>query len=123
MQTAQILSILISLGLLALVLDFVRRGLLKEKYSVLWLASIFTVLVLALWKGLLLKLATLVGVAYPPTLLFIVSFVFIVLLLLHFSVVISILTEKNKTLAQEFAILKESVERGERESQREEGNG
>ncbi|HHD11887.1 MAG TPA: DUF2304 domain-containing protein [Deltaproteobacteria bacterium] len=105
----QIISILISLALFVAVIDLIRRGLLKEKYSVLWLASMFFVIVLAVWKDLLAKVSVLVGVAYPPALLFLVAFLFVILILLHYSVAISSLSERNKVLAQEIALLKNRI--------------
>ncbi len=105
----QIISIAISLVLFVAVIDLIRRGLLKEKYSVLWLASMLFVIVLAVWKELLARVSMLVGVAYPPTLLFLVAFLFVILILLHYSVAISSLSEKNKILAQEIALLKNRI--------------
>jgi hypothetical protein len=109
MQGGQIISFAVSVLLLVVVIDFIRRGLLKEKYSILWLASIFAIAVFSLWRGLLHKVAEIVGVAYPPSLLFLVAFAFVLLILLHYSVVISILHEKSKTLAQELALLKAAL--------------
>jgi hypothetical protein len=106
MDLYQVLSILASLALFAFVIDFIRRGLLKEKYSVLWLAATLAITVLAVKKSLLDTIARQLGVAYPPSLLFLVAFVFVLLIMLHFSVVISILHEKNKILAQELTLLK-----------------
>ncbi|MHC4278331.1 MAG: DUF2304 domain-containing protein [Planctomycetota bacterium] len=106
MQAVQILSLAVSIVLLVVVIDFIRRGLLKEKYSILWLASIFAIIVFSLWKSLLHKVAGLLGVAYPPSLLFLVAFAFVLLILLHYSVVISVLTDRNKRLTQELTLLK-----------------
>lgn len=105
----QIFSIIASLVLFSLVIDFIRRGLLKEKYSVLWLAATSVITILSLKKGLLDSFAGYLGVAYPPSLLFLVAFIFILLITLHFSVVISIFHEKNKLLAQELALLKDAM--------------
>ena len=105
----QIISIVISLVLFAAVIDLIRRGLLKERYSVLWLISMFLVVVLSLWKELLSTISAMVGVAYPPALLFLVAFLFVILILLHYSVAISSLSEKNKILAQEIALLKDRL--------------
>lgn len=110
MQTMQIVAILVSIFLFVVVIDFVRRGLLKEKYSVLWLTLTLMVFVLSLWQEILHKIAELVGVAYPPTLLFLVAFMFVIMILLHFSVAISTLTEKSKILSQELTLLKEEIE-------------
>lgn len=111
MYIYQILSILISIALFAFVIDFIRRGLLKEKYSVLWLACTVVIFILSVKKDLLDMIAGFLGVAYPPSLLFLVAFVFVLLILFHFSVVISIFHEKNKSLTQEIALLKNMIEK------------
>ncbi len=105
----QLISIVVVIVLFVLVIDFIRRGLLKEKYSVLWLILIAVVGLFAVWRDLLDRVALLVGVKYPPSLLFLMAFVFVLLILLHFSVVISVLTERNKKLAQEVAIIKDEL--------------
>jgi hypothetical protein len=105
----QILAVAGALLLLVFVVDFVRRGLLKEKYSVLWLTSALAILVLALRKHLLDTIAGYLGVDYAPSLLFLVAFLFIMLIILHFSVVISILHDKNKVLTQEITLLKHAL--------------
>lgn len=112
MSIVSIISIIGGIALYVLVIDFVRRNLLKEKYSVLWLALSVAVMVLAIWNRLLDKIAGYVGVAYPPSLLFFIAFLFVLLILLHFSVVVSILYDKNKTLIQEIALLKSVIEDG-----------
>ena len=106
----RVISIVIAIVLFVMVIDFIRRGLLKEKYAVLWLAAIGAVGIFAVWRGLLDRVASWVGVAYPPSFLFLIGLVFILMILLHFSVVISILTERNKNLAQEVALLKAKVD-------------
>jgi len=109
MYLYQILAIVGALVLFVFVVDFVRRGLLKEKYSVLWLASALVILVLAIRKHLLDTIAGWLGVSYAPSLLFLVAFLFIMLIILHFSVVISIFHDKNKVLTQEIALLKNTL--------------
>lgn len=109
MYLYQAFSIIGALILFGFVIDFIRRGLLKEKYSVLWLASALAVLVLAIKKDLLDRISLFLGVDYPPSLLFLVAFLFVLLIILHFSVVISIFHEKNKILTQELTLLKNSL--------------
>lgn len=109
MYLFQIIAIIGSVALFAFVIDFIRRGLLKEKYSVLWIISALVIMALSVKKGLLDAIAGLLGIAYPPSLLFLVAFTFILLINLHFSVVISILHEKNKALVQELTLLKNSL--------------
>lgn len=105
----QIFSIIGSLVLFGLIINFIRLGILKEKYSVLWLGCALAVLILSVRKGLLDYFALKLGIAYPPSLLFLVAFMFVLLIILHFSVVISIFHEKNKVLSQEIALLRNAL--------------
>jgi hypothetical protein len=103
----QIVS-LVGAGLLLLfVLELVRRRRLLERYALLWLFSAAVVLLLGAWTGLLQKLADAAGIAYPPSALFGVAFLFVLVLLLHFSVAVSKLTDQTKVLAQRLALLEE----------------
>jgi hypothetical protein len=89
----------------ALIFELVRRKRLMERYALLWLLAGITVLVLAVWKGLLTKLSNAVGIYYPPSFLFAVAFVFVLAMLVHFSTTISRLSDQNKVLAQRVALL------------------
>jgi hypothetical protein len=110
MDIVKLLAIAGSAGVLFLVLELIRRGRLKERYSLLWLAAGAVLLVLSLSRELLEAFARLVGIYYPPSLLFLVAFVFLLLITLHFSAVISGLAEKNKHLAQEIALLRQALD-------------
>ena len=120
MQIVQVFAIIFSLGILVGVVDLIRRGMLKEQYALLWLASAIVLLVLSMWRGLLDTIALAVGVAYPPALLFFVAFLFLLLIVLHFSVIISSFSEKNKRLSQEVAILKTLFEEYKKKDDRRE---
>jgi hypothetical protein len=105
----QIVAIVGALGLLVTILELVRQRRLLERYALLWLFSGVVMLALALWRGALEKLASLVGIADPPNALFFVALGFVLLLLLHFSVAVSRLTDQTKVLAQRLALLEERV--------------
>jgi len=110
MDIVKILAIAGSATLLVLVLELIRRGRLKERYSLLWLFSGIVLLVLSLSRSLLEYFSRLIGIYYPPSLLFLIAFVFLLLITLHFSAVISGLSEKNKRLTQDIALLHQAVE-------------
>jgi len=101
----QLLAIAGSAGLLMLVLELVRRRRFLERYAILWLLAAFVLLALAIWKGLLSTLAGAVGIIYPPNALFLVAFGFVLVLLLHFSLAVSRLSDQSKVLAQRLALL------------------
>jgi hypothetical protein len=110
MQLVQILSITVSLMIMISVIEFIRRGAFKERYAILWLFASVILLILSIWRNLLHYLAQLFGFYYPPSFLFLVGFGFLMLITLHFSMVISSLSEKNKKLAQEIGLMKDELE-------------
>jgi hypothetical protein len=110
MDLLKLLAIIGSLALLVVVVELIRRGRLKERYSLLWLLSGAVLLLLSASRTTLEYLSHLVGIFYPPSFLFLIAFLFLLLITLHFSVVISGLSEKNKRLAQELAILRQEMQ-------------
>jgi hypothetical protein len=95
-----------------LIFELIRRKHLMERYALLWLLAGLTVLVLALWKGLLSTLAHAAGITYLPSALFAVAFLFVVVMLVHFSMTISRLSDQNTILAQRLALLQQRLDRG-----------
>jgi hypothetical protein len=88
-----------------LIFELVRRKRLMERYAILWLVAGATVLVLGVWQGLLTTLAHAVGIYYAPSALFAVAFLFVLIMLVHFSMTVSKLSDENKILAQRLALL------------------
>ena len=111
MDRSIILTIIASVGALVFVLELVRRRRLREEYSLLWLGTALAMLILSAWRDLLHGLAALVGIAYPPNLLFLLALLFILFILLYFSTVITRLTQENKESAQQIALLRHDIER------------
>lgn len=101
----QVLAIVVSSLLLVGVLELVRRRAFLERYALLWLLSALVLLGLSAWQDALQELAGLVGIAYPPNALFLIAFGFVLLLLLHFSVAVSHLSDQTKVLSQRLALL------------------
>ena len=106
----QIVSIAATLALFVVVFELVRRRRLMERYALLWLFSTVVLLGLALWKQLLERVATAIGIFYAPSALFVVAFGFILVMLLHFSLVISRLSDQTKVLAQRVGLLQHEVD-------------
>jgi hypothetical protein len=110
MDLVQILAVLGSGAVFSVVIELIRRGSLKERYSLLWLFASIVMLVLSMSRALLEHVARVLGIYYSPSFLFLIAFLFLLLITLHFSVVISGLSEKNKRLAQEIALLRKEME-------------
>jgi hypothetical protein len=106
----QVLAIVVTAGLFVLVFELVRQRRLLERYALLWLFSSAVLLALSVWRGALEELASAVGIFYAPSALFAVAFGFVLVLLLHFSLVISRLAEQTKVLAQRIGLLQHEVD-------------
>jgi hypothetical protein len=106
----QLLAIVVTAGLFILVFELVRQRRLLERYALLWLFSSAVLLALSIWRGALEELASAVGIFYAPSALFAVAFGFVLVLLLHFSLVISRLAEQTKILAQRVGLLQHEVD-------------
>jgi hypothetical protein len=102
---AQIIAILVTVLMLALVIDLVRRRRLVERYALLWMLAASFLVVLAVWNGGLNFIADLAGIKSPPNALFLLGLAVIFGLLLNFSIAFSRLSEETKILAQEVARL------------------
>jgi hypothetical protein len=109
MDRTVVVSIVAALALMLAVLELVRRRRLREEYSMLWLLTAVAVVVLAGSRELLASLSALMGIHYPPSALMVIGFGFLTLTTLHYSSVVSRLSDENKTLAQEMAILRWQV--------------
>jgi hypothetical protein len=107
-------AVLATIALLIIVFDLVRRRRLLERYALVWMAVTILLLALSAWAGLLDRVADAIGIDYPPSALFAAAFGFVIVLLLHFSVAVSRLTDQSKVLAQRVALLEHRLARQER---------
>ena len=97
-----------SIVLLLVVFELIRSRRLRERYALLWLLTGVVLLALSAWRGGLNTIARWVGVeTYPPAILFAVASFFILAVLLHYSTVISKLSDQNSILAQRIALLEQ----------------
>jgi hypothetical protein len=112
----RLVALVASLGLLVIVLDLVRRRRLLERYALVWLAVTVVLIVVTLWDRILDGISSLIGVAYPPSALFVIAFGFVIFLLLHFSVAVSKLSDQSRVLAQQLSLLEERMRRQEERS-------
>ncbi len=109
MDLLKILAIAGNVAVLIVVIELIRRGKLKERYSILWLLAAAVLIILSSSRYLLELISHALGIYYAPSFLFLIAFLFLLLITLHFSVVISGLSEKNKKLAQEIALMRQEL--------------
>ena len=95
-----------SVLLVLVVFELMRSRRLRERYALLWLVTGAVLVALSAWRGGLNTIAAWLGVrGYPPAVLFAVGLLFVILVLLHYSTVISRLSDQNVILAQRLALL------------------
>jgi hypothetical protein len=99
------IGIAISVMLLLVVLELVRRKRLSEEYSFLWVVGALLVLVLSVRRDLLDRTARWLGVYYPPSLLLLVLLVVVFIGSLSISVVLSRHRRQIERLVEDCAIL------------------
>jgi hypothetical protein len=101
-----IAATIVSIAMLLVVFELIRSRRLRERYALLWLATGIVLVVLSAWRGGLNTIAGWFGVrGYPPAVLFAVGLLFVIVVLLHYSTVISRLVDQNTILAQRLALL------------------
>jgi len=106
---AQIISIIASFGFLVYIAFLIIKGKLRVEYSIIWVISSLIIIVFSFWRSALGLLASWLGIYSGINLAFAGSIFAMLIYLLHLSIVASRLSEQNKTLAQQIALLKEKL--------------
>jgi len=105
----QVLLIFGAIVLFAMIVWLIKNKKIEVKYSIIWLAFSATMILFAVFPYLVLVLGDISGVANPVNFIFMTLFVFILLILLSVSAVISGFSTKIKRLAQANALLEKRV--------------
>ena len=101
-------------GLIAMfaLVRLVRQRRSVARYSLWWLGAGVALLVLSIFPGLLDWFSGVIDVRYPPTTLLVVAIGFLALVVAHTTWELSRLEDRTRTLAQEVALLHETISRG-----------
>ena len=110
-MTPNILAAMTAVIIVVFIIDLLRRGVLKEKYAVLWLFFAAAALFFALVPSALYWLTAQLGVETPSNLLFFITIVLLVLVSVQISYELSRNEAKIRRLAEEIALLEEKTRR------------
>ncbi len=110
MRPISVLVIVVAVMIAFTVVYYVRRWQLKEQYSILWLALAALMVVTAALPNLVEWFAARLDVIYAPSVLFFLALSFVAVMLFHYSLEISRLSDQNRDLAQEVGLLRASIE-------------
>lgn len=98
-----------AIAIVLIVFELVRRRKLREEYSWVWIVTSIAIVVLALNQNLLLTLTGWIGAASSASTLFFGAIIFLIGLAVQFSIRLSRLTHRQRTLAQRLALLEEEL--------------
>lgn len=116
-------SFLISLSFAATILYLIRNQKLKEQYALLWLTLSAMMMILSLFPSILDDLAGLIHIEYAPSLLYLLSVVGILFILLHLTIAVSSLTQRNVELIQTIALHERKIDALMKQNELQEGKG
>ncbi len=119
----QIISIIVSVALLIFAVRLIVKGKLRAEYAIFWIAVTTCLVLFSFWRDGLQFFSDLFGVYDAPNLVFLVALFGVFVYLLHFSIVISLLKEKNKNMAQDLALMKQKLEMLDKEFGKSENYG
>jgi len=100
--------VLLSIGIIFVVLVFklLISGKMSERTSLPWIACSFFIIILSAFPYTIDKVAKIIHIDYPPTLLFLVAILILFLLVLYQSIHLSVLQHKILELAQAVSIMR-----------------
>jgi hypothetical protein len=105
----RLVAMSLAILVLVVVLELVRRRKLREEYSWVWVATSILLLVLAWERNVLIAFTHWIGAVSTVSALFFGAFLFLLALVLQFSVRLSRLTHRHRTLGQRVALLEEEL--------------
>jgi len=118
MRTYHLAVVLMGIGLAIGILYLVRRDHIYIRQGVFWIAIAFFSLVFALWPVLIDRIGSFLGIAYPPTLLFLGAIIVLILKALLGDIALTKLQRDLRRLNQRIALLEAEIpEQGARTSE------
>ena len=105
--------------LVGIIIELIRQDRLKEHYAIIWLLTAVSIFIFGIWPNSLNVVSRIVRLHHLTT-LFLVAFLFLLAIVLHFTLAISQLFDRNRRLTQEVAWLRFELEQV-RETKRSDG--
>ena len=105
--------------LVGIIIELIRQDRLKEHYAIIWLLTAVSIFIFGIWPNSLNVISRIVRLHHLTT-LFLVAFLFLLAIVLHYTLAISQLFDRNRRLTQEVAWLRFELEQV-RETKRSDG--
>jgi len=95
--------------LVGIIIELIRQDRLKEHYAIIWLLTAVSIFIFGIWPNSINVVSRIVRLHHLTT-LFLVAFLFLLAIVLHYTLAISQLFDKNRRLTQEVAWLRFELE-------------
>jgi hypothetical protein len=95
--------------LVGIIIELIRQNRLKEHYAIIWLLTAVSIFIFGIWPDTLNMISRIVRLHHLTT-LFMVAFLFLLAIVLHFTLAISQIFDRNRRLTQEVAWLRFELE-------------
>lgn len=106
----RVFYLVVGLSFMLFVFQQVKKNELSEKESFFWIFGSIVIFILSVFPNVVKFLSEILNIEYPPSLLFLISIIFILLLIFRLTRHVSLLKEQNKELAQLVCILQKQVD-------------
>lgn len=105
----QVFFMIIVLVFLVFIVQLLKKNKINLKYTLLWLFATLILLIISIFPKIMYVLAKLVGVETPINIALILSGIFVVLILISITSIVSELNKKLRNLIQEFSLLSKEL--------------
>lgn len=109
MNSIQWISIIIASLFFLQIIYLTSKHKLQDQQAFFWIMISISSLIIAILIPLLNHIASLLGISYMPTLIFLLAFIFILNILMYQNTLLSKQQDKLKSLVQEVAFLKKEL--------------
>ena len=108
-QRIEWIAIVGCLFLYGFIFELIRSNRLKERYSLIWFFSVTVLFFFSLNREWLHSVSRWMGVYYAPVIVILMVLFFMLVVMIHFSTVISRLSADRQRLVQELGLLEQRV--------------
>lgn len=94
---------------LIVIIHLLQKRKLNLKYSLIWLFSGVVMLMVSVFPEIIYKISNIIGVYDATNAVFMIEGIFVLLILLSITSIVSNLNERNRKLVQKYAMLEKKV--------------
>ena len=107
--TLRVFFAIVDIIFLIIIFGFLKKKRLNLRYTLTWLFATIALLVVDIFPQIITSVMKLVGIATPVNMVFVLEALFVLVILLSLTVIVSHLTERVYRLTQTAAILEKRV--------------